>query len=131
MPRAEPRGTRYRPPDTLFGLNVAPESLPADVAAAALAAARAGNPREALSLLYRGALSALVHRYEVALQAGDTEGDCVRAAALRLPGDGTLYFRQLVSAWQGVAYAAQAPAADSIEALCAGWPRHFSQAAQA
>jgi hypothetical protein len=126
MPAREPGGPRYRPPDTLFGLDVAPESLPDDVAAAALAAARAGNPRGALSLLYRGALSALVHRYEVALRAGDTEGDCVRAAATRLPEEGSRYFRELIAAWQDAAYAARSPAAERIEALCAGWARHFS-----
>jgi hypothetical protein len=130
MPAREPRGPRYRPPDTLFGLDVAPESLPGDVAAAALAAARAGNPRAALSLLYRGALSALVHRYEVALRAGDTEGDCVRAAATRLPEDGSRYFRELVAAWQGTAYAARTPGTERIEALCAGWARHFAAGAQ-
>ncbi len=129
-PGREPRAPRYRPPDTLFGLNVAPESLPDDVAAAALTAARAGNAREALSLLYRGALSALVHRYEVALQAGDTEGDCVRAATTCLPEDGSRYFRQLVAAWQGVAYAARSPVPASIEALCTGWPRHFAREAR-
>lgn len=130
LPGMEPRSAGYRPPDTLFGLEVAPESLPDDVAAAALAAARAGRTREALSLLYRGALSALVHRYEIRLQAGDTEGDCVRAASTKLPEPGSQYFRELVSAWQGTAYAARPPSASSIEALCGGWPRHFSKAAQ-
>ena len=117
----------YRPPDTLFGLDVAPESLPDDVAAAATAAARAGRPREALSLLYRGALSALVHRYEVALLAGYTEGDCVRAAGRSLPDAGVVYFRQLVGAWQAVAYAAQTPSTVGVEQLCSSWPLHFAQ----
>ncbi len=118
----------YRPPDTLSGLDVAPESLPDDVAAAAAAAARAGRPREALSLLYRGALSALAHRYEVPLLAGYTEGDCVRAAGRSLPDAGVVYFRQLVDAWQAVAYAAQTPSTAGVEQLCSNWPLHFAQA---
>lgn len=119
----------YRPPDTLFGLDVAPESLPEDVAAAALAASRAGRTREALSLLYRGALSSLMHRHAVPLLAGYTEGDCVRAARGSLPEPGVAYFRQLVGAWQAVAYAAQTPPASGVEQLCGTWPLHFAKAA--
>ncbi|MRR09919.1 hypothetical protein EG831_07585, partial [bacterium] len=49
-------GTRRRvaPPDFLFGFDVRPASLPADIAAAARAALAAGHTVEALSLLYRG-----------------------------------------------------------------------------
>lgn len=131
--RPEPRLRRqaYRPPDTLFGLDVAPESLPEDVAAAAAAAAREGRMREALSLLYRGALSALVHRYGIPLLAGYTEADCVRAAGASLPEAGVVYFRQLVAAWQGVAYAAQTPTPAGVEQLCNNWPLHFARQAPA
>lgn len=128
----EPRlkKTVYRPPDTLLGLDMAPESLPDDVAAAALAALHAGRTREALSLLYRGALSALMHRHAVPLLAGYTEGDCVRAASGSLPEPGVAYFRQLVGAWQAVAYAAQMPQPSGVEQLCSSWPLHFARAAQ-
>ena len=127
MPEPRLRKAAYRPPDTLFGLDVAPESLPDDVAAAAAAAARAGRTREALSLLYRGALSALVHRHEVALQAGDTEGDCLRAANRSLPADGAAYFGRLVGTWQAAAYAGRFPALEGIERLCGDWVLHFRQ----
>lgn len=130
-PEPRLRKQAYRPPDTLFGLDVTPESLPDDIAAAAAAAARAGRTREALSLLYRGALSALVHKYRVPLLAGYTEGDCVRAAGASLPEPGVVYFRQLVGAWQAAAYAAKAPSAAGIEQLCVSWPQHFAQAAKA
>ncbi len=128
-PEARLKKQAYRPPNTLFGLEVAPESLPDDVAASALEAARAGRPREALSLLYRGALSALVHRYEVPLLAGYTEGDCVRAARGSLPDPGVAYFGQLVGAWQAVAYAAQMPSPDGVEQLCSTWAQHFAKPA--
>ena len=126
-PEPSLRRRAYRPPDTLFGLDVAPESLPDDVAAAALAALRDGRSREALSLLYRGALSALVHRYEVPLLAGYTEGDCVRAARGSLPEPGVAYFRQLVGAWQAVAYASQTPPAAGVEQLCGTWSQYFAK----
>lgn len=127
MPEPRLRAPGYKPPDILFGLELAPESLPADVAAAAAAAARAGRTREALSLLYRGALSALVHKYQTGLRAGDTEGDCVRAAGGTMPAEGAHYFRQLVSSWQAVAYAGRLPAPASVEALCRNWTLHFAQ----
>ena len=118
----------WRPPETLFGLAVAPETLPDDVAAAALAAARAGRLREALSLLYRGALSALVHRHEVRLEPGDTEGDCVRLAAKSLERGAAGYFAGLVGAWQNAAYAGRDPDLARVEALAEEWRRHFGGA---
>ena len=54
----EPRlrdAARYRPPDALFGFDLAPAALPEDIAGVAAEMARTGRLREALSLLYRGA----------------------------------------------------------------------------
>jgi hypothetical protein len=116
----------YRPPDALFGLVLAPESLPDDVAAAAGALARAGRLREALSLLYRGALSVLVHRDRVPLAEGDTEGDCVRAAQKTLPANAGDYFARLVQTWTAAAYAGRLPDAGGAEALCREWAPHFA-----
>jgi hypothetical protein len=42
--------------------------------------------REALSLIYRGALSSLVHGHGLRVLAGDTEGDVVAKAARMLSG---------------------------------------------
>jgi hypothetical protein len=44
-------------PAALFGMELAPDTLPADVPEAAARLAAAGKLRDALSLLYRGALS--------------------------------------------------------------------------
>jgi hypothetical protein len=124
----EPRlrgGPGYRPPDALFGFDLVPESLPADVAGAARELARDGRLREALSLLYRGALSALVHRYHLQLSPGDTEGDCTLAVRRTLPVSED-YFSRLVDAWQALAYAARLADASGIERLCDEWPPHFA-----
>jgi hypothetical protein len=77
----EPLAPRAEPPPVLFGLDIAPETLPADVAGTAARLLGEGQVRGALSLLYRGALSSLVHARGVALQPGDTEGDCLRLRA--------------------------------------------------
>jgi hypothetical protein len=120
-----PRAAGYRPPDALFGLDIRPASLPADVAAAALALCAEERVREALSLLYRGALSWLVHERELEVRAGDTEADCLRSVAAR--GDPAAgYFAQLVTAWQEAAYAGRMPALSAAEQLCVGWRRHFT-----
>jgi len=100
----------YRAPAALFGMDLAPEKLPADVGAAAAALAREGKLREALGLLYRGALSELVHKRGVQLLASHTEGEAVRLA--RIP-----YFGALVDAWQQCAYARRLPQTDDVVRL--------------
>ena len=115
----------YEPPANLFGLKVAPESLPADVPGTARRLAGQGQLREALSLLYRGALSALIHQYRVVVHAGATESDCARAATLALDAPGAGYFSSLVMTWQQLAYASSQPQAEQVDALCRDWAFHF------
>lgn len=117
---------RYRPPDALFGFELAPDSLPEDVAGTAKEMARDGRLREAMSLLYRGALSALVHRHQLQFYPGDTEGECALAVRTNLPASAD-YFLRLVETWQALAYAARRPDATGIERLCDEWPPHFSR----
>ena len=79
-------GTRgARLPSHVRELDIRPESLPADIGAAVRELWLAGERRAALSLLYRGALSRLVHSYQVAIGDASTEGDCVRLARAALP----------------------------------------------
>lgn len=120
---------RGPPPEHLFGLDIRPESLPRDVVDAALALCAEQRLREALSLLYRAALSSLVHHYGVELGAGDTERECaVRARGATPPADAG-YFLRLVEAWERSAYAARAPARADVESLCRELPAHFPRAA--
>ena len=117
----------YEPPADLFGLNVAPESLPADIAAAASDLVRQERLRDALSLLYRGALSVLIHRYRVEVRTGDTEGDCERAARATLPSDASGYFRRLLTIWRQAAYAGLETNSQAIDELCRDWKLLFPQ----
>ncbi|MCG6875365.1 MAG: hypothetical protein LJE97_09785 [Betaproteobacteria bacterium] len=121
-----PREVRYRPPDALFGLNVTPESLPDDPAGTALDLVVRGKLRDALSLLYRGALAALVHTHHVPLIEGHTEGDCMRAARAVLPTEAGRYFERLVGVWQTAAYGGRLPAAEDAADLAREWSAHFS-----
>ena len=122
MPRAPP-ATRapYQPPAALFGMALAPETLPADLAGAVRAHLAAGRVREALALLYRGTLSALVHGRGIELRASDTEGEAL--ARVRAQGEAATaqFFGELVLHWQCAAYARRPPAAAEVERLLAAY----------
>jgi hypothetical protein len=123
------------PPATVPGvsriqnLDIDPDSLPADVGASALSLLEAGHAREALSLLYRGALSRIVHRFAVAVGESFTEGEALRAVQRRLDAPRVQYFSSLVALWQRVVYAAEAPAVDSVAMLCRSFAPIFDGAA--
>jgi hypothetical protein len=121
LPRSgAPPPEPYRAPAELFGMELAPEKLPPDVGAAAAALAREGKLREALGLLYRGALSELVHKRGVQLLSSHTEGD-----VLRLSGE-LSYLQQLIGAWQRCAYARRIPARPEVEQLAADYGKAFA-----
>ena len=120
LPRGRaPQPEPYRPPAALFGMDLAPEKLPPDVGAAAAALAREGKLREALGLLYRGALSELVHKRGVQLLPSHTEGEAVRMA-------GVPYFASLVEAWRLCAYARRIPSGAEVERLAADYKAAFA-----
>jgi hypothetical protein len=100
-------------------MELAPEKLPADVPQAAAELAAAGRRREALSLLYRGALSELVYRRGVQLLASHTEGEAVRLAAMP-------YFAVLVDAWRRCAYASHLPSFHEVDALAKSYQAAFA-----
>ena len=102
-------------------LDVRPESLPDDVGAAARALWQAGREQAALSLLYRGALSRLIHRHAVPVEAASTEGECLALARRHAGTAAQAYFARLVRAWQAATYGAQAPTEAIALALCDGF----------
>ena len=119
---------RYQPPGHLFGLDIRPESLPDNLADAALKLWQSGDARSALSLLYRGALSRLAQQESVTLKASDTEGDCLQEVKRTQAPTSSGYFAQLTTAWQTVAYAGRAPHSTVGEALCREYTEHFGVA---
>ena len=116
-------------PTHVRDLDIRPESLPDDVGAAAWQRWRAATDwearRAALSLLYRGALSRLVHVHGVPIRGSSTEGECVTLArvAFARTGDETAaerarYVGQLVEVWQRAVYGLRAPSDNTVQALC-------------
>jgi hypothetical protein len=106
---------------TVQGLDIRPESLPENIGAAALELLEAGREREALSLLYRGALSRAVHRYGIAILASATEGEALRAVNATLDPPRAAYFADLVALWQRAVYAGESVSAKPIDRLCRGF----------
>lgn len=105
----------------VLGMEVGPESLPADVVRAAREAWAAGQAHQALSLLYRGAISWMIEREGVAIVESDTEADCVRRVSERRV-DHADYFRRVTACWVGLAYGRELLCGDELESLCATWP---------
>ncbi|MGA2399600.1 MAG: DUF4129 domain-containing protein [Steroidobacteraceae bacterium] len=106
---------------SLHGLDIRPESLPEDIGAAALELLDAGREREALSLLYRGALSRAVHRHGIAIAASATEGEALRAVNATLDPPRAAYFAGLVALWQRTVYAGESVMREPIARLCRGF----------
>lgn len=108
-------------PTHIGSLDIRPESLPDDIGAAARALLDRGALRAALSLLYRGALSRLVHVHGVPIRAASTERDCLALAAARLAPPQQAFLAELVASWQAVAYAHRELPHDDALRLCQGF----------
>lgn len=106
----------------VMGLEVSPETLPDDVPSAALALWWQGRQREALGLLYRGAISRVIELARVEIRESDTEGDCLRRVEQVGFEARPDYFRGITGAWMQLAYARRPPEDVEMEALCRQWP---------
>jgi hypothetical protein len=105
-------------PSHVRDLDIRPESLPLDIGRAVRELWQRGEHRAALSLLYRGALSRLVHVHAVPIVASSTEGDCIALARRGLPREASDFVARLVRAWQFAVYGEHLPDAASVLALC-------------
>lgn len=116
-------------PETLFGLDIRPESLPDDIPGTAWALWEKGEPAQALGLLYRGALASLVRRDGAPVRSSWTEGDCLAFVTQKAVPVRADYFTRLTRAWQSTAYAHRPPDRSVAEALCSTWRQHFGETA--
>lgn len=105
-------------PTHVRDLDIRPESLPDDIGAAAWSLWERGEHRGALSLLYRGLLSRLVHTHAVPIRDSSTEGDCLALAERHLPAERHGYVSRLIRTWQRAVYGGEDPRAADMRALC-------------
>ncbi len=121
-----PTRRRSVAPQQLFGLELAPETLPDDVASEA-ERLWAEQPRAALGLLYRALLSRLLHEHRLPLKQSHTEGEVLGLVAGLGQQNLEDYSRQLTLQWQALAYGHRLPAESLRQSLCQGWRSLFGQ----
>lgn len=125
--RGPPRTREEAPPEAILGMDIRPDSLPDDVADAAARLWGEKRYRDALGLLYRAAVSHMLHHDDVSIIDGDTEEDILRSASLRLDAKRLDYLRLLTRSWQTIAYAHRVPDGDSFEQLVFCWSEQFNR----
>ncbi|UVE18686.1 DUF4129 domain-containing protein [Pseudomonas sp. LS44] len=113
-------------PTQMFGLEVAPESLPSDVASR-VEQLWDEQPREALGLLYRALLSRLLHDLRLPLKSAHTEGEVLELVQQLQQVELGRFSLVLTRHWQNLAYGHQLPPANLKRGLCEGWRRLFPQ----
>jgi hypothetical protein len=123
-------GAEFIAPTHVRDLDIRPETLPADIGAAARALWDRGEHRAALALLYRGLLSRLAHVHRVPIRDSTTEGDCVALAADHLASPASEYAARLVGVWQRAVYAHDLAAATTVHELCDGFAAALGHASR-
>ncbi len=118
-------GEDVAPPQRLFGMAVSQESLPGDIPAEVTGLWGRGERRAALALLYRGALSQFLHRYEVPFTEALTELECAELVAARSESRYSQYFRDMTRGWMQLAYGHIEPEQLWVELQCERWRELF------
>jgi hypothetical protein len=128
--RSPPLATRpIDTPQQLFGLQISPDSLPADIAGTA-EQLWPEQPREALSLLYRGLLSRLLSDYALPLKNADTEGQVLAHINSLRQAPLSEFGSLLTHHWQNLAYGHRAPPEQVRTELCQRWRELFDRQVQ-
>ncbi len=114
-------------PAELFGLDLRQERLPDDPAAEALRLIAAGDPRAALSLLYRGALVRLIFDHGLEIPRSATEGECMQRVEQRCSAELSAFFTELTRHWRSLAYAHRMPQRVRLQRLAEAWGERFGR----
>ena len=105
------------------------EPLPDDIPTAVRRLWQSGRQRDALALLYRASVEAMVARAQVVLVPGATEAECLRASRKMPLAEDREVFASAVRTWQYAAYAQRLPALDEFDALLRSLSQRFGWAA--
>lgn len=107
--------------ETLFGMDLRPDSLPKDIAGSARALLEKNDIRGALSLLYRGVLSVLVNTDELPIHQAHTENEILSLAGQSIHKPRNAYLNALTNEWMLTAYSQSISAKDQVSNLCDRW----------
>ncbi|MFO0512665.1 MAG: hypothetical protein ACK51K_18600 [Gammaproteobacteria bacterium] len=124
-----PSPAAQRPVVSVAGLDIRPGSLPSDIGREARAAWERGERAQALALLYRGAVSALVARAGAPIRDSSTEEDCLRAARIAVAAPTADYFARLTRVRLLAVYGGRWPETPPVLGLCDEYATHFGAAA--
>jgi hypothetical protein len=124
--RIDPK-PNYIPTPRLLDKNQPLIGLPPNIPQHVWTLWQTGENQAALSLLYRGTLSILNTRDNLAIQASATENECLGFVKQQQPSELTNYFFQLVQCWQQVAYAQRLPSDTKVQFLCEKWSDYFAR----
>ncbi len=114
--------------ESLFGMDLRPDSLPEDIAASARQLAESNDLRGSLSLLYRGVLSILVNQDKLAITDAHTENEILTLADNSIKNTRNNYLGRLTNEWIITAYSQSMSAKEQVLNLCDQWPQFQSQA---
>ncbi len=112
-------------PNTILGMDMAIDTLPKDILSAFSKHMNAKQYRDALSLLYRAALSSIVHRGDIEVLASATEQECSNLVNHHRDHHEAKFFNQLTHTWILLAYADRVPSAETLLILRDGWSKHY------
>ncbi|MEM9479972.1 MAG: hypothetical protein AAGA58_10000 [Verrucomicrobiota bacterium] len=123
QPGTSSKITRDSKATTILGMEIGSESLPSDIVGAARKAWDEGRARDALSLLYRGAISWFVDQADMPIEESDTEHDCMRRVRSESSHEAEVgYLEELTRQWIGVAYGRVMPEQSAMTGLLENWP---------
>jgi len=105
------------------------QNLPSDIAAAAEQLLQRGERRQALSILFRGALRAVMDEYDLKVSRGATESDCKLSVSTVANKNQTQTFSKLLGVWQKEAYANKPQQEQIISSLIEDWKKAFTEKA--
>lgn len=111
-------------PELLFGLEMVPESLPADVLGE-VNRLWPSEPRAALGLLYRAFLSRLLHEQRLPLRDAHTEGEILRLVRGTGQAELSRFAENLTGHWLNLAYGHRLPTDAARHELCCQWRELF------
>ncbi len=102
------------------------QNLPLDIVASAEQLLQRGERRQALSILFRGALRAVMEQYDLKVSRGATESDCKLSVSSVATANQQQTFVKLMGIWQKEAYANQPQQEQTIASLIKDWNHAFT-----
>lgn len=114
----------------LQGMRIEKSILPSEIIQTAKQLWKAGNSTQALSLIYRGALSYFTNEMHIPIPASATEDECFYQVKRSLFGQTKCKkllkdFFNLIRIWLYSAYADKHPGNTRFKSLCICWDKYF------